>query len=110
MKALSHIYHRIICNVIQIFVREISLKIYFPVRRRSPTRQEYKLDGTTKLNRRSASRNRSPQRQQSQQLELKHSSEDNENKLESDDHNNKTAEEDIDNHHAPDNSGSGSTL
>ncbi|CAL7944510.1 unnamed protein product [Xylocopa violacea] len=81
------------------------------VRRRSPTCQECKRDGIAKQNRRSVSRNRSPQRQQSQQLHLKHSHEDDEtSKQNVNDRRSDEADQEIEKDHIPDNSGSGSTL
>ncbi|XP_076295092.1 uncharacterized protein LOC143216147 [Lasioglossum baleicum] len=78
-------------------------------------RQECKSSESGKVTRRSCSRNRSPQRQKSQQLQPKRSHEDvKRNKTDAEGHRtddqNDLPQQDMENEHAPDNSASGSTL
>ncbi|KAK9300127.1 hypothetical protein QLX08_007057 [Tetragonisca angustula] len=80
------------------------------VRRRNSTYQDSKRDESGKQNRRSISRHRSPQRQQSQQLSMKYSNNDDKgSKLNVNDGENDEVQ-DGENDHEPDNSGSGSIL
>ncbi|XP_076766911.1 uncharacterized protein LOC143433459 [Xylocopa sonorina] len=80
-------------------------------RRRSPACQECNRDGIAKENRRSASRNRSPQKQQPQQLCLKHShGDDKTSKQNANEGRSDEADQEVEKDHVPDNSGSGSTL
>ncbi|XP_076376948.1 uncharacterized protein LOC143259299 [Megalopta genalis] len=84
-------------------------------KKKSSLRHECKPTDGGKVQRRSCSRTRSPQRQQSQQLQPKRSREDvKRSKNDSDGHRtvdrNDLPEQDMENEHEPDNSASGSTL
>ena len=84
---------------------------YFVVRRRNSTYQDSKRDESGKQNRRSISRHRSPQRQQSQQLSMKYSNDDDVgSKLNVNDGENDEVLQDGEKDYEPNNSGSGSTL